>query len=118
MRRTASDVLRDLEVRIARLEKSATNNYYPKPIAQLTFRDESGRVVDTKVLKDREITHAIETYNLTEVTVETMKKNPLIFCRQPYNNESLESVELMASQEQFAVCMLRELTNMKLKISN
>jgi hypothetical protein len=117
MRRTASEMLNDLEMRVAHLEKTSTNNYYPKPIAQLTFIDESGKVVDTSLLKGREITDAIETYNLTEVTVEIMKKSPHIFCRQPYS-DSLESVELMASQEQFAVCMLRELSNSKLNISN
>lgn len=74
MRRTASEMLNDLEMRVAHLEKTSTNNYYPKPIAQLTFIDESGKVVDTSLLKGREITDAIETYNLTEVTVEIMKK--------------------------------------------
>ena len=121
MRRSASEMLSELENRVARLEKTSTNTYHPEPLAQLTFRDESGKVVDVRSLKGREITEAIKEYDLTDVTIQTQKKDPLIKCRRatPPSEYFPYSVEMTSSQEQFAVCMLRELAQgVKLNISN
>ena len=68
MRRTASSVLRDLEIRIAQLEKESGSSQLTATLHLTSYDENDDPIIEKRILKGiREISQAIKDYNLTNV---------------------------------------------------